>query len=122
MVLHGPHARHLQVLPGRAGLAIPEIIGDIDEHLSAVGGELAYFTGKDRFIADENAIASAVQVEDLALRSRSKVPDFARQLFSEKQEFLQGHIFAEGHQMDLVIATYHLALRIQDERGVEQVL
>ena len=121
MVLHGPHARHLQVLPGRAGLAIPQIVRDIDEHLGAVGGELAHLAGKDRFITDEDARAGAVQVKDLALSAAGKVTHFAGKLGGKKQQILQGYVFAERNKVDFVITAGNVAARVHQQRGVQRM-
>ncbi len=72
-VLDGPHARHVEVLPGGAGVAVPAVVADVDEHLRAQLRKLAHLIGEDGFVADEDAVASApFETEDLALRLRAK--------------------------------------------------
>ena len=38
-----------------SAIAIPAIVGDIHQHLSAVFGELPDFVRENRFVADKNA-------------------------------------------------------------------
>ena len=61
-VLDGPHARHVQVLPGGAGVAVPAVVADIHQHLGAIGGKMAHFVSKHGFVADENAVAMELSV------------------------------------------------------------
>ena len=56
-ILDGAHARHVQVLPGRAGVAVPSVVADVHEDFGAVARELAHLVGENSFIADEDAVA-----------------------------------------------------------------
>ncbi len=86
-VFDGPHARHVQVLPGRAGVAVPAVVADVDEHLGAEPRELADLVGKDRFVADEDAVAMATfRAEDLALVAAIEPRDFAGELARKEQQ------------------------------------
>ena len=69
-VFDGAHAGHVQVLPGRAGVAVPAIVADVDEDLGAELREVADFVGEDGLVTDEDAVAVAVEAEDLAVRRR----------------------------------------------------
>src|SRR5438034_997148 len=55
VVLNGPHSRHVQVLAEGAVLSVPSVIGDVNEHLRAIHGELPDLIGEDGFITDKNS-------------------------------------------------------------------
>src|SRR5580704_5332263 len=55
VIFDGAHASHVEVLPRCTALAIPSVVGDVHEKLSAIGGQVADLIGKDRFVADEYA-------------------------------------------------------------------
>ena len=55
-VLNRPHPSHVQVLPGRARVAIPTIVADVHQHFGAVARQLAHFVGEHSLIADEYAV------------------------------------------------------------------
>src|SRR5208282_87140 len=44
--------------------------------------------------------------------------DSAGQLAGEREQVLEGNVFAEGNEVDLVVAANHLAAGVNDERGV----
>ena len=46
IVFDGTHAGLVQVLGPCAGVAVPAVVGNIDEDLGAVGGKLTDFSGK----------------------------------------------------------------------------
>src|SRR6185369_9874055 len=71
-VLDGPHARHIQVLPGRAGISIPAIVADVDEHLGAKLSEMANLVGEDCLVADEDTVIVPIQSKYLALFTGSE--------------------------------------------------
>ena len=66
-IFDGTHARHVEMLPGRAGIAVPGVVADVDENFGAELGEVADFVGEDCFVADEDAVAMAVKAEDFSL-------------------------------------------------------
>src|SRR5260221_14586707 len=72
MVLNGPHPHHVQVLPGRAGIAIPPVIGDIDQHLRSLLYELPHLIAEDRLITDKGAVGMAASRKDGSLLSGIK--------------------------------------------------
>ncbi len=47
VILDRPHPRHVQVLPGSAGVAIPAVVGDIHEYLRSILHEFPHLIGKD---------------------------------------------------------------------------
>src|SRR5579859_3259414 len=61
-VFDRPHAGHVQVLPRSAGVAIPSVVADVDQHFSAELREVAHLVGEDGFVADEDAVAMALVV------------------------------------------------------------
>ena len=54
-IFHGTHARLLQVLSIGAAVPVPAVIGNVDENLRAVFGELPDVIGEYRFVADKDA-------------------------------------------------------------------
>src|SRR6185437_7325210 len=94
----------------------------INEHLCAVCGGLRYIIKEDRFIADKDANACAVQVKDFALCAPRKVTDLTSQFVGKKQQTLERHIFAKRHQMNLVIAAKRVAAWIHDQSRVQKLL
>src|SRR6185312_14259547 len=96
-------------------LAIPSIVGDIDQDLGAVGNELAYFIRKDRFITNDHSEFGAAEIEDAALRAAREVSHFTSQLAGEEEKLFERHVFAEGDQMNLVIAPDSVPAGIDDQ-------
>ena len=60
MVLDGAHADHVEVLPGGSGIAIPAVVGDVDEDFGSILYEAPDFVAKDGFIADKGGVGVAV--------------------------------------------------------------
>ena len=108
-VLDGPHARHVQVLPGGAGVAVPPVIGDVHQDLGPVGGKVAHFIREHRLVADKHAVAvrlaaAICDLHRLPAGSPFELPDFPGKFFGEEQQIFVGHEFAEGDKVDLVVA------------------
>ena len=82
-VFDGAHAGYVEVLPGGAGVAVPSVVADVDENFGAELGEVANLIGKDSFVADEDAVAMAVEAEDFALVPASKFRNAAGELVGE---------------------------------------
>jgi len=95
-VFDGTHARHVQVLPGGAGVAVPSIVRDVDEHLGAELGELPHLIGKNGLVADEDAVAMAVQAEDLALVAAIEARDLAGELAGKEEQTAEGQYSPKG--------------------------
>ena len=95
-VFDGPHARHVQVLPGRAGVAVPAVVADVDQHLGAQLRELAHLVGKDRLVADEDAVAMAVEAKDLALAPRVNRETCPVSLWAKKSSCWKGMYSPKG--------------------------
>ena len=55
VILNRSHARHIKVLPRRAGVSIPSIVRNIDEDISPLKREWANLTRENRLIADEDS-------------------------------------------------------------------
>src|SRR5271170_8421459 len=64
MVFDGAHTDHIEVLPCGAGVAVPAVVGDVDQDIGPLLGEMADFVAKDRFVADEDAVDVAARSED----------------------------------------------------------
>ncbi len=62
VVFDGAHANHVQVLPWGAGVAVPAVVGDVDQNFSAQLGELADLVAEDGLVADEGSVGVAVCV------------------------------------------------------------
>jgi hypothetical protein len=76
------------VLPWGAGVAVPAVVADVDQHLGAQAGELAHLVGKDGLVADEDSVAMPLSVrtrqdEDLALVAAGEGLDPAGELVGE---------------------------------------
>ena len=67
VIFDGAHADHVEVLPGGAGVAVPAVVGDVDQDIGALLGELADLVAEDGLVADEDAVGVAVGFEDGAL-------------------------------------------------------
>jgi len=106
------------VLPGSAGVAVPAIVREVDQHLRAETGKLANLVGEDRLIAEEDAVAMAIEAEDLALGSAAHLANVAGEGAGKGEQFMEGHILAEGNEVDFVVAAQGCAVRVDDQRGV----
>ena len=82
-------------------------------------GEVADLVGKDGLVADEDAVAMAVEAEGGCGRSpREKRRDLAGEFVGEGQVLLEGDVFAEGDEVDLVVAADAVAVGGEDHGGV----
>ncbi len=95
-ILDGPHARHIQVLPRRARVAVPSIVADVHQHFGAEPRKLPHFVGKHRLVADEDAIAMAVEAEDLALVAARELGNAAGEFVREESKSLKGMYSPNG--------------------------
>src|SRR5277367_7149038 len=109
-IFDGTHPSHIQVLPRRACVAVPAIVGDVDEDLGSIHGELAYFIGKDRFIADEDTEGVSTCAEDLAILAAVEVVDLLSEVFREEEDIAVRDVFAKRHEMNLVVAANDIAV------------
>src|SRR3984957_6171917 len=122
-ILDGAHAGHIEVLPGGAGVAVPAVVADVDENFCAERGELANFVGEDGFIADEDAVAVMLAVragekKDFVHVAASELGDAAGEFLGEEEELLEWNVFAEGDQVDFVVAANGGAIGGKDQGGV----
>ena len=88
-IFDSAHTRHVQVLPRRAGVAVPSVIADVDQYLGAKLRKLAHFICKHRLIADEYAVAMAratlrTEPEHFAILASIELRYFAGKLAREK--------------------------------------
>ena len=80
----------------------PTVVGDVEQHLGAIGGELAHKVREHRFVADERADLVLADRQDHHLAARREIADFGRDLFGEAER--PGNELAERHQVYLVVA------------------
>lgn len=120
MVLDSPHADHVEMLPGSAGIAIPAIVGDVDEHLRSLLNILANLVGKDGFITDESPIGMAVRGEDDTVSAGIEGAYFVEQTLCKEKEALEGNVLAKRNQVHLVVASSKISVRRDKRCGVEK--
>ena len=113
-----PHAGHVQVLPWSARIAVPTIVADIHQHLGAQASELPHLVGKNSLIADEDAVAMSIEVEDFALLAACKLSDSSGELARKEQKVLEGDVLSKRHEVDFVVAANPDPVRPDDHRGV----
>ena len=77
--------------------------------------KLPHLVGKDRFVADEDAIAmrAVAATEDLALGAAGERRDAAGELVRKEEQVLERNVFAERHEVNLVVAADAPAVRRQ---------
>ena len=116
MALDGAHADHVQVLPCGAGVAVPAVVGDIDEHIGSLLGEMADFVAEDRFVADEDTVGVTARREDGLVGARLEGAYFVEEIFCEEEEIFEGDVLAKGNEMHLVVVADEGAVSV-DEGG-----
>jgi len=79
-----------------AGIAVPSVVADVDQHLGAETRELADLVGKDRFVTDEDTVAVAVETEDFALIAGVKRETLPVSLRAKKSRRLKERILRTG--------------------------
>src|SRR5579883_3495993 len=102
-VLDGAHAGLVQMLRPGSGIAVPAIVGDVDEDLRALCRQLADFVGEDRFVADEDAKLLGSGPERGARGAARKVADSLGQASGESEDGGERDILAERHEVDLAV-------------------
>ena len=103
-ILDRAHARHIERLPGRAGIAVPAVIRDVDQHLGAALHEQPYLIAKYFFVADEDTEAVTVGRKDDPPPSMGHVAGLLGQVLGEGKEVFIGYVLSPRHQVDLVVA------------------
>ena len=96
VIFDGAHADHVEVLPCGAGVAVPAVVGDVDEDVGALLGELADLVAEDGLVADEDAVGVAAGGEDGALLAGFEEPDFVEEIFAKKKSSLKGTYSPKG--------------------------
>src|SRR5579859_1059841 len=99
IIFNSPHSRHVQVLAGSAMLAVPSVVGDVDEHLRAIDRELPDFLGENRFIADKNSYSLVAGGEDGARGSRAKIAYLTGQFIGKAENELVRNVFPKWDEM-----------------------
>src|SRR3989442_11397213 len=97
------------LFPG-AAVAIPAVVGQVDNRLGAALHILTHFIWKNRLIADKNAKRLPACIQRFAGVSPSEVSDLVRQHVHEWKETFERNVFAKGHEMCLVIARRQVAI------------
>ncbi len=123
-VLNRSHPRHVQVLPRSTGVAIPGVIADVDQHLSAILRELPHLIRKNRLVADEDAVAAhravlVLDAKDRVIGTAIEPRDAPGKLLREEQQLLKRNILAERNQVNLVVASDLLAVGAHHHRRIE---
>src|SRR5581483_570549 len=93
-----------------AAVAVPAVIGDVDQHLRSVAGELANFIREDGFIADENSEFDTTSVQGFARGACVEITDFFCQAAGKREHLLKRQILAEGDEMYLVVTRNPISL------------
>ncbi len=92
------------MLVGCTGAAVPGVIGQVDEQVGAVQGGRPCQGRKDGLIADERGQAVLPPFQYLPRRAGHEIADLGHEFAHEGQPPAQGHVFAERHQVGLVVA------------------
>src|SRR5258705_10940445 len=103
VIFDGTHANHVQVLPGGAGVAVPAVVGDVDQDIGSLLGEMADLVAEDGFVAYEDSVGVAACFEDGALLAGFEETYFVQQTPGEEEELFVGNVLAEGDEMHLVV-------------------
>ena len=101
----------LRCCQARAGVAVPSVVGDVDEHFGSLLGVLAHLVGEDGLVTDEGAVGVTAGGEDGAMSARIKRAYFVEKAPRKEEELLEGNVLAERNEMHLVIAARELSLR-----------
>jgi len=102
----------------RRSLAKPAVIRNIEKRLRAIRRELPDVIRKHRFIANKRADLMRIQAGDNHLLPSRKITGLSRNLLRHQAE-RPGHKLTERHQIDLVIASHTIAVRIHQQRRVQ---
>src|SRR5207302_6913614 len=94
VIFDGAHANHVEVLPCGAGVAVPAVIGDVDQDIGALLGEMADFVAEDGFVADEGSVGVAACGEDGALLAGFEETYFVEETLREEEELFVGNVLA----------------------------
>src|SRR5580704_12762014 len=94
VVLDGSHADHVEVLPTSTGVAVPAIVGDVDQNLCAIFDELADLVTEDGLVTDEGAVVVAAKWEDSARGTAIHVTGASGELAGEEEEVLEGDVLS----------------------------
>jgi hypothetical protein len=104
VIFDGAHADHVEVLPWCTGVAIPAVVGDIDEYLRVIFHELADLVAEDGFVTDEDTIGVAIAMEDGAVGAAVHIAGPGGKLLREEEEVFEGNVLTPWNKVDLVIA------------------
>src|ERR1700761_4814107 len=121
-IFNGAHSRYVERLPGRTRVAIPAIIGNIDQHFRSVFREQAYFVAENFLVADEDTKAMAASRKDHAPPAVGHVASLLGQVPGEGEKVLIRDVLSPGNEVDLVVTTGHRAISAHEECGVVHVV
>src|ERR1039457_5225249 len=121
LILDRAHLRLLQMLLPRAAVAVPPVIGNIQQNLCALQRPLPYFVGKNRFVADKHSHSLASSLQRHTRCAVLKLSHLFGQPSSERKQLRKRQILPEWHQMHFVISSYPLPLRVDQRRGIENL-
>ena len=94
----GTHASLVDVLGVGAAVAVPGVVGDVDQNLGAVGGKLADFIRENGFVANKYPKFFAARVERIADLAGGKSADFFSEAAGKREHARKRQIFAEGNR------------------------
>ena len=112
---------------GAERAAVPGVVGDVHQQLGAAGREAAHHVREDRLVADGRAERVAVdRRRSRARRPGVKSATWSTSLAAKRPPTVSsgciGHVLAEGHQADLVVAQDEAAGRVEHLRAHEHAV
>src|SRR5262245_22902623 len=110
------------MLEGRRRLSEPAVIRDENEQLGTLFHESSHKVGKDALVADRCRNPMAVERADRVFGARREVSNLFCETLGKKQQSLQRNVFAEWHEMHLVVSRNDIALRAEQGRTVGRIL
>ena len=99
----GTHASLGDVLGVGAAVAVPGVVGEVDQNLGAAGGKLADFIREDGFVADKYPKLFAARVERIADLPEVNPPTSLVRPPAKRKQARKRQIFAEGNEMHFVV-------------------
>src|ERR1700733_3989497 len=104
-----------------AAIAVPAVVGNVYENLRAIVCELPHFVGENRFVTDEGAELLIASGKRTSRCSRSKLANLFGQASGKRKQTWKRKIFAEGHEMHLVVAGSPFTGRTNQHGRVEHL-
>src|SRR3984885_5869053 len=109
------HARHVERLPRRAGVAVPAVVRDVDQHPGALLYEQPYLIAENLFVTDEDTKAVAIGGEDHAPPSMGHVAGRLGQVFGKGKKSLIRYVLSPRDQVNLVVTAGNCAIQAHEK-------